>query len=72
MRRLLIPSLTASLLLSVYAAPARAEGWKEYKDCLSFTMRWCKLAREGANEFEETAVDAACTVLLLGCSSEAF
>lgn len=72
MRRLLIPSLTASLLLAAYASPARAEGWKEYRDCISFTFRWCKAAREGANEFEEMAVDAACTLMMATCTAEAF
>jgi hypothetical protein len=72
MRRLLIPSLTASLLLAAYASPAHAEGWREYRDCISFTFRWCKLARDGASELEETAVDAACTVMMAGCTAEAF
>lgn len=70
MRRLLIPTLAATLLVSAYASPARAEGWKEVRDCMSFTFRWCQAAREGANEIEETAVDAACMVLMTGCLAE--
>jgi hypothetical protein len=70
MRRLLLPTVAAALLMSASTTPARAEGWKEYKDCLAFTYRWCKEAREDANFLEEMAVDAACTLMMIGCAGE--
>lgn len=73
MRRLLLPLLSATLLVSADSAPARAEdGLKEYYDCLAFTMRWCKLAREDANFLEEMAVDFLCSVKMAACVTEAF
>ncbi len=70
MRRLLMPALAAALLATAASSPVHAEGWKEFKDCLSFTLRWCKEARAGANFLEEMAVDAACVVLMAGCADE--
>ena len=72
MRRLLIPTLSAALLVSSSSSPARAEGWKEFKDCISFTNRWCELAKEDANWLEEKAVDVTCLALLAGCAIELF
>lgn len=72
MRRLLIPSLAAVLLASAATTPAQASGWREYKDCLAFTYRWCLAAREGATFLEEVAVDAGCSALMAGCAGELF
>lgn len=70
MRRLFFPSLLAAVLVSSASSPAYAEGWREVRDCVSFTFRWCQAAREGTNEVEETAVDAVCMIKLLGCVAE--
>lgn len=72
MRRVLLPSFAAVLLVTAASSPARAEGWKEYKDCVAFTYRWCEEARAGATFLEEMAVDAACTVLMTSCTGELF
>jgi hypothetical protein len=69
MRLLLAPALAATLLGSVVTSPLRAD-LKSFEDCVAFTIRWCKAAREDASFFEEMAVDFQCTLMVLGCSAE--
>ena len=69
MRRLTFSFVAALLLAGTLSRPAVAEGIKEYRDCMSFTTRWCDAAREEVKNFiEYQAVESTCALMYIGCT----